>query len=120
MSSKKLPPGTPTISLDEIERYNFPCVELSAPVPGFFYAASGRREDRVPTMIPAGSRLVDFHYDVAEIWRAKHGDPYPVNVNFLDGRFVYMTASVEELLRVVPRQPPMEWVVETQRYEVRA
>lgn len=105
---QKITPGIPTISLDEIDRYNFPCVTLGASVPGFFYAESGHREDRVPTTIPAGARLVDFHRDVAEIWRGKYGDPYPVNVNFPGGRFVHMTASAEELLSVVPEQESME------------
>lgn len=117
-SKKPLPPGTPTISLDEIERYNFPCVVLAAPVPGFYYVEGGRLDDRSPVVIPTGARLVDFHRDVAEIWRAKYGDPCPVNVNFPDGRFVSMTASVKELLDVVPEQDPVEWVTETQRYAV--
>jgi hypothetical protein len=116
MVTKKLLGGTPSITLDDIERHNLPCVTLSASVPGFLYDQNGN--GHTPTTIPERTKLVNFFRDVAEIWRAKYGgDPIPVDVLFPDGRFVHMTAGVDALLKIVPEQESMEWVTETQRYE---
>lgn len=111
-------PGTPTLTLEDADRVLCPRVTLPADLPGWTFNQDGMTMDACT--VPAGAVLVDFHRDVALAWYARHGDGYPCNVLWPDGRYLYMTVDTERLLKVVLEQAPMDWSAERQCYEPRA
>jgi hypothetical protein len=115
MSRTPLPPGIPSYTLADIERHAIPVETISEPLEAWLYG-KGEMREKTSVSLPAGTRLVGFHRDVAAIWSVKYADPFPCDVIFPDGRFVHLCVNVDQALKLVPTQAHFEWDVETQRY----
>lgn len=109
------PPGTPTITLVDIERHAMPVETIHEPAEAWLYDKGGMRE-KTPILLPPGTRLVNFFRDVAEIWSVKYNDPFPCDVIFPDGRFIHLCMNVQDVLRLVPTQIPRKWDAPSQKW----